>query len=152
MRDYLISMETLAILPIDSKKSMIYEKNNSFIINRNPNSIINRNCILHGSSITGRLKATQVLTGYTYKAPILISEKDSLIFFPTSSPRLKSVAWINLANIDKCYYSIQKNITTIKFNTGKVIDFDVSISVMNNQILRATRLEAQIRKNIPLNQ
>lgn len=152
MRDYLINSNTLAIIPLDSKKSMVYEKDSSFIVNRNPNFIINRNCILHGSSIVGRLKATQILTGYTYKAPILISEKDNLIFFPTSSPRLKSVSWINLSSIERCYYSISKNMTSIKFNNNKVIDFDISISIMNNQILRATRLESQIRKNMPLNQ
>lgn len=147
MQNYLISKDTLAIIPDGKTKSLVFEKNRQFIVNRKPNSIIKSNCSMHGSSYQGRLDGTKVLTGYTYKAPIIIEDQSKLIFFPTSSPRLESVSWINLENVDYAYQNKDDFSNMIRFNNGLSIKIDSSLNILNNQILRATRLSSKIVKN-----
>ena len=146
MKDYIINKKTLAIISCDYNKSLIYEGNKMIIVKNRPNLIINKNCIINGSTFLGRRKCSENIIGSSYKAPILIGEKDNLIFFPTSSPRLKNVSWINLINVDKIYYNNLKKVTIVVFKNGVTIEFDVSLNIMNNQILRATRLEHCLRQ------
>ena len=144
MNNYLINKDTLAIISYDDH-SMVYEKDRKFEVKKNPNAIIRANCYMNGSSYLGRLDGTKKLTGYSYKAPILIEDKNKTIFFPTSSPRLKNASWINLDNV-KCAFK-DKNKNKILFFNGISIDIDLSLNVINNQILRATRLSSILAKN-----
>lgn len=144
--DYTINSKTLAIIPCDNNKSIVYEADEIFIINKRPNVIVNINCIKNGSTIDGRQKSAEKLVGSNYKCPILISEKENLIFFPTCSTRLKEVAWVNLSNISKVHYNKLKKVTVIEFTNGILIDFNVSLNIINNQILRSTKLEHYLRK------
>ena len=144
--DYTINSKTLAIIPCDNNRSIVYEDDELYIIDKRPNVIVNINCIKNGSTIDGRQKSAEKLVGSSYKCPILISEKENLIFFPTCSSRLKEVAWINLSNISKIHYNKLKKVTVIEFNNGILIDFNVSLNIINNQILRSTKLEHCLRK------
>lgn len=146
MRDYRINSNTLAIIPYGNKKSLVYENTTKLIIDRRPNFIINKNCIYHGSSIDGRLQGTLALTGYSYKAPILVREDGNIIFFPTASPRLKKCCWINLNNLKDYYEDEYTKTSFISFNSNTLIEILASFNIINNQVLRATRLDAQIRK------
>lgn len=147
MRNYLINEDTLAILPEGTSDSLVIEKNNKFIVHRKPNNIIKANCSMHGSSLQGRLDGTRNLTGYTYKAPIIIEEKSNIIAFPTKSPRLERVAWIILDNVDCAYRDKVNRDNIIRFNDGQTIIVDSSLNILNNQILRATRLSSKLIKN-----
>ena len=144
MNNYLINKDTLAIIPY-LDQSIVFEKTRKFLVKRNPNTIIRANCSMHGSSYSGRLDGTKKLTGYTYKAPIIIEDKNNTVFFPTSSPRLKNVSWINLDNVEYAYKDKTNN--KIMFSNGISIPINTSLNVLNNQILRATRLSSKIIKN-----
>ena len=120
MNEYEINTQTLAIIPINKNKSKIIEKNKEFTINS--------------------------LTGITYKSPIIIEESRKMIFFPTSSPRSSSCIWLSFNNIDD-YYS-EGNDSIIKFCCGKVIKLHVSFTIIDNQVLRSTRLESILGKRI----
>lgn len=146
MRDYEISKDTLAIVPCGNKKSRVYERNGSFIIENTPNHIMDDSCKYYGSSFTGRQQGTTDLTGITYKVPIIINEEGNIIFFPTSSPRLKKCCWISLNNIDSYYYDFEKNICIVIFDNNQKIEFDMSYCILNNQILKSHRLESIINK------
>lgn len=146
MINYLINTETLAIIPTLDNKSYIIEENDEFFVESTPNNIIKKNCRINGSSYLMRLKKTELLTGDTYKAPILINNNDNIIFFPTSSPRKKCVSWINLFNVDRTFFDKSKNHTIIKFLNGKTLKIDASLNIINNQIFRATRLEHKLGK------
>ena len=75
MTEYKINKNTLAIIPFSTSNSVIYENRRKNIVGRRPNKIIFDNCLKNGSSFDGRLDSTRLLTGYTYKAPILIKEQ-----------------------------------------------------------------------------
>ncbi len=137
---YTINKKTLAIVPISEKSTKIYEKDNIIIVPKNSQKLIEENCEYYGSSYIGRKKGTVDLIGVTHKSPIVIEETNGIIFFPTCSPRLKTCSWISLNNVDK-YTEDDKN-TIISFQNDLKIKFPVSNKIINNQILRATRLES----------
>ena len=122
IKDYTITKDTLASMPFNEIDSLVYEKNNIFIVKMRPNKVIKSNCQLNGSSLEGRLDGTKYLTGYSYKAPILIKEDENIIFFPTSSIRLKDVAWISLNNLKTCYFDSTTNICNIIFYNNVIIN------------------------------
>lgn len=144
MKDYIISSSTLAIIPINETKSKIYEKDNVIVVDKNAFKIVEENCEYYGSSYQGRKKGTEKLIGVTHKSPILIESKNNLIFFPTSSPRLKSCGWISLSNIED--FKAYDDQSLITFQNNLTMEIGVSIKSFNNQVLRATRLESVIRK------
>ena len=146
MRDYEISRKTLAVLPIGDKKSKVIEKDTTYIIDENPNRIMDESCRYYGSSMGGRQKGTQNLTGITYKAPIIVQEEGNIIFFPTTSPRLKKCCWVSLNNIDSYYYDFEKKTCVIIFDNKSKLEFDMSYLVFNNQILKSHRLESIVNK------
>lgn len=147
MDDYEINDDTLAIIPLDEYKSKIIEKTRTFIVNQTPMKIIDNSCQYFGSSYQGRFLGTKNLIGISHKAPIIIEESKEIIFFPTSSPRLYSCAWISLNNLQN-YKRNNKN-TMIIFNNGHLLNLKISYGMLDNQVLRATRLESvlRLRKN-----
>lgn len=141
---YTINDKTLAIVPISRKKSKVYENQNIIIVNKSTNKIISENCEYFGSSYAGRKKGTMELIGITHKAPILIEDSHNLIFFPTTSPRLNDCSWISLNNIDSYFPHDDESLIT--FQNNLTIQVNVSNKIINNQVLRATRLESVANK------
>lgn len=143
MKYYEINSDTLAIIPYDNGKSKIIEKQREFIVDRTPMEVISYSCLYFGSSYEGRHSATKYLLGISYKSPIIIEESKNIIFFPTSSPKLFDCSWISLKNIVD--YKRVKNRTSIIFENNKKLMLNVSYGSLDNQILRAARLESVTR-------
>ena len=144
MVNYKINTKTLAIIPISNTKTKIYENDDVLIVDKNAKRIISENCEYYGSSYEGRKKGTVDLIGVTHKSPILVEDSNNIIFFPTCSPRLKECSWISLNNLDT--YNKLENESVIKFNNDLTIKLPVSSKIINNQVLRATRLESVLNK------
>lgn len=144
MTSYEISAETLAIIPIDNGRSKVVEKDRTFIVNMKPMDIIENSCQFFGSSYFGRHSGTKKLIGVSHKAPIIVEESREIIFFPTNSPRLYDCCWISLKNIEK-YKKIDHKNSLVIFTSGYLLDVDISYGSLENQILRATRLESVLR-------
>mgnify|MGYP000849135981 FL=1 len=147
MSEYEINKDTFAILPIGKTQSRIIEKDHTFIVNVTPMQIISDNCSYFGSSYNGRFSGTKKLIGVSHKAPIIIEETNEVIFFPTNSPRLDDCAWISLKNL----YNYKRNNenSMVIFTNGDLLDLDISYGILDNQVLRAARLESvlRLRKN-----
>lgn len=143
MSSYEISGETLAIIPIENFCSKVIEKDNTFIVSKTPMQIIEDSCSFFGSSYFGRAKGTKRIIGVSHKAPIIIEESREIIFFPTSSPRLYECCWVSLRNIEK--YKKQETNALVLFNNGSSLELDISYGSLDNQVLRATRLESVLR-------
>ncbi len=143
MMNYEICEDTLAILPFETGRSRVIETHGELIINKTPMEIIEDSCLYFGSSYDGRHTATKYLLGISYKSPIIIEESRNIIFFPTNSPRQYDCCWISLRNIMD--YKRKHNRSIICFDNGKQILLNISYGSLDNQILRATRLESVIR-------
>ena|SRR5574344_1819220 len=142
MQDYEISDDTLAIISKDDNKTMVYEKNDKFLVDQSSNKIMENSCEYFGSTLIGRQNGTTSIMGITHKVPVIIEESNNLIFFPTSSPRLKNCSWISLNNILE--YEKRNNQCIIKFKDNRVIKLNTSYGIINNQILRASRLQMML--------
>lgn len=142
MKDYEINEETFCLLP-NGEYTKVVEKDKIFIVKNNVQKIMENSCEYFGSTYEGRKKGTTKLTGITHKAPIIIEESNSIIFFPTKSSRLKDCSWISLNNLKNYYKSADKII--LEFYDNQKVSLDISYGVINNQILRASRLDAVLR-------
>lgn len=142
MNEYEINEDTLALISLDDK-TKVFEKDKTFMVSKDTNLIMEDSCQYFGSSLTGRQKGTENLIGVSYKAPIIVEESNNIIFFPTTSPRLKKCSWISLNNLER-YYTKNKKIV-LEFKNKQKIMLNLSFGVIDNQILRATRLEAVLR-------
>ena len=142
MDDYEINSTTLAIIPLGINISKVYEEEEEYIINKSSNSIIKENCEFYGSSYEGRCIGTKSLTGIKSKCPIIIEESRNIIFFPTSSTRNKQSSWIALNKIKEIS---KKNFNSeILFKNNNKLDLDISITSLENQIVRATMLKSKL--------
>ena len=148
MNNYEINEDTLAIFPKNDNESIIYENDESYNVPLKTMKIMENSCEYFGSTYEGRKKGTTSLIGLTHKVPIIIEETNNIIFFPTASIREKKCKWISLNNIVKCERYGKK--CKIYFKNGKYLVIDVSYGIINNQILRASRLQLMLnqRKNI----
>ena len=145
MKNYIISNNTLAIVPYLLHFSLVYEVDRIRIIRKKPINIISFNCRLHGSSYEGRIDGTYNLIGSYYKAPIIID--DNIVLFPTTSPRLRKCSWINSDNVININYNNVNKCSVINFINDKNILFNTSYNILNNQLLKSTLLSAKIIKN-----
>ena len=143
LKDYEINERTLAVIA-QGDEAKVFEEDNCFMIPKTTNTIMEESCEYFGSSLEGRQKGTNSLIGIRHKAPVIIEETKEIIFFPTSSPRLNNCHWISLNNLDS-YKQVGGKIK-LKFNNHKEIFLDVSYGIIDNQVLRATRLESALRK------
>lgn len=143
MKDYEINEQTLALVPHGERHTRVYEVNNTFLVNKPITEVMEDSCQYFGSSLLGRQKGTTNLIGVSHKAPIIVEETKELIFFPTTSPRLTKCSWLSLRQINRYYYKNKKMYVQFKNNT--TIEVNVSYGVLDNQILRATRLESVLR-------
>lgn len=142
-KEYEVSPETLAIIPIGKKISKVIELWETFLIEKTPSEIIDDSCKYFGSSYIGRHEGTKSLIGVSYKSPIIIEETNSMIFFPTCSPRFQNCSWISLNHILK--YEKEEKYSKIFFKNGSFLSLDISYGSLQNQILRASLLESKIR-------
>lgn len=137
---YIITPKTL-LLESKNNKTKIYEENETFIINENITDIINYNCLLNGSTLEGRQKASAFLLGNRYKPPIILNINTILI--PTHSITNNSCIWLVLNNI-RNYKKYQKG-TLIEFLNQKTLILKTSFNIFDNQVLKGTRLESALR-------
>lgn len=143
--NYEINKDTLLLMSKENDKTRIIEKNTEYIVPHETFEVIEHSCEYFGSTYEGRHIGTKNLLGITHKSPIIVEESNNIIFFPTTSPRLKECVWISLNNILSYKQGKTPKSTIIEFKNGKKIEVKVSVGSINNQILRASRLDSIIR-------
>lgn len=142
--DYDINRDTVMIIPINDKKSRVIETNGDYIVDDNAYSIMERSCLYFGSSYEGRLLSSKSILGSVYKAPIVVEESRSIIFFPVKSSVVKQNVWISLNNLVS--YNKHEKKTIITFKRDKQVLLDIPYFSIDNQVLRSTLLESVIRR------
>ena len=139
MNDILLNDNTCAVIATYTG-SKIIKKEDYIESDLTPREIINKNCEYYGSSLEGRIIGAKTLVGNSYKTPIIISEYLNFIMFPTSSIRESDCSWININHIDY-YYSNKKGFVNIVFTNKEKTTINISIDILENQILKASRLK-----------
>ena len=143
MESYEINKDTLALIALKDKTE-VFEENDHFFVDKVANEIMEASCEYFGSSLAGRQKGTENLIGSTYKAPVIVEESQEIIFFPTESPRREECSWISLQKINK-YFRMGDKIV-VEFKNGSRVVLNISYGKLDNQVMRATRLESVLRE------
>lgn len=148
MENYEINDDTYAVIGTLEGKTRILERENEYVVENDAYHVMDENCKYYGSSYKGRIEASKEILDCSYKLPIIIEETSNLIFFPIKSSILEDCTWLNLDNILK----VEKEGTKSKviFPNGKYILLDSSKLSLDNQIYRATKLSAIMKKRIEL--
>ncbi len=141
--NYEINEGTLAILA-KNKKSLILEDDKKYVVDSLPFDVVDHSCRYFGSSYEGRKEGTKEILHINYKVPIIVDNSRNLIFFPTNSPISDDCSWLSLKSI-KSIKEGDFNTTDVIFNNGVSINIPVSKRTMDNQILRASRLDLIMR-------
>ena len=141
--NYEINEGTLAILA-KNKKSLILEDDKKYVVDSLPFDVVDHSCKYFGSSFEGRKEGTKEILHINYKVPIIVDNSRNLIFFPTNSPISDDCSWLSLKSI-KSIKEGDFNTTDVIFNNGVSINIPVSKRTMDNQILRASRLDLIMR-------
>ncbi len=140
---YNITSKTYALF-IDNNITKIIEENKTLYIKENLIDILNYNCYKYGSSFEGRKQGSSFLIKTRYKPPIILNEYESIILIPTHSSRNNLCSWFVLNNILN-YYPKTSTTTIVEFKNNTKINVNVSYSVFDKQVLKATRLESILR-------
>lgn len=144
MKDiYEINGSTLAVIALPGNRSRIYEEDQEFDLDIPTTTIIDHSCNFFGSSYAGRFEGTKSLLGINYKAPIIVEESKELIFFPTSSPRFEDCSWIAIGHLKE--YQRSGKYSKVLFYNGISLPLHISYGSLQNQALRATRLQVVLR-------
>lgn len=142
--EYFINEDTLLLIPKDKKTTKIFDINGEYLIKKNIFSLVDESCQYYGSSYNGRYVSAKKTLDMDYKLPIIIDEVKEVVLFPTCSPKLNKCMWICVNNVEN--YSKIKKKSTIKFINGKTYEVDITLNVLENQILRATLLLMKLKK------
>lgn len=145
---YEINDDTFAVMSFDGDKARIIEESDDYIVNEDIYSIMENSCKYYGSSFEGRVMGSKDILGSVYKAPIIVEESKSLIFFPTEALNSPSIAWIcfnRIKNVEK--YGKR---TRIIFSNDESIIINCPYFSVKNQIFRCSMLESvsNHRKNV----
>ena len=145
MNEYEINEATNAIVPVSENKSKVFEDENVYYVNKKTIKIIDDSCKYFGSSYQGRFEGAKKMLGpKIYKAPIIVEETREIIYFPTGSSRSLDCAWISLNKVKKIEKKEFK--TVVEFKNNQKLEVDISYESLNNQLLRASRLESILRQ------
>ena len=135
---YILNKNTLFIY-FDGKNTIINELSTEFSFSNNIlKKILENSCIYYGSSLKGRMEGSKNLINSKYRLPIIISDKNNLIFFPINGAKKNEIIWFNF-NMIKIYIK-EKNFVKIIFNNNYEQQFMISYTIFNNQMLKCSRL------------
>ena len=146
MDSYEINKDTCAVIGVNDNITKVIEGKDEYFINKGCYEVMEDSCQYYGSSCDGRMKGSRMIMGSNYKVPIVVSESNEIIFFPTESPNSPNCAWFSLNNVEK--YERSEGYTKVTFSSGRELIVKMSLSSFENQILRANRLGSMIRKRV----
>lgn len=146
MKKYELNEGTMAILPEEGRKTKVYEDSTTFQVDKSPYEIMEDSCEYFGSTYLGRQTGSQNMLGNGYKVPIIVEESKGMIFFPTISPLNEECWWISLNHIEQIERDGDN--TKIFFDSGLELSIPISYRSIQNQLLRATRLQSILNKRL----
>lgn len=142
LENYILNKDTLALVALDSKTSMIIEKNKDFFVNMFWKDIINNSCLYYGSSYDGRVEGSKALLKRDYKLPIIVSEFYDILFFPITGKE-DICTWLSLNNLES--YDFEGDRVEFIFKCGKSYNIMVGRRSFESQLLKAYDLNMIIK-------
>lgn len=141
MNDYVINSDTLCFFQDMNNKNEVFiiEKNKKLKLNMDCMKFMNRCCCCFGRSYNSQREYIINKFNYYIKTPIVVSDYNMYIFFPTTSPKSNKCIWISYNNVDR--YVKNEGYTKIYFDGGKVLNLNTKYTTIDNQITKCIKIE-----------
>lgn len=143
MNKYFINGDVLCFTQDNDDEIMIVEKNKKFNIEGNSLKFIKKCCRYYGHSYNIQRQNIIDIFNFYIKTPIVLSEYNMIILFPTTSPSSKECIWIAYNNVDR--YVKENGYTKIYFKGGKILNISASFSTIDSQITKCIKIEKYLR-------
>lgn len=141
IQNYILNSEVLCFTQDfnNEKNVLIVEKSKNTIIEMDCLKFLKKSCSYYGHSYN--LQRQFIIDNFNYyiKTPIVVSEYNLIIFFPTTSPKSKDCIWIAYNNVER--YVKEKEYTKIYFNGGKILNISSPYSTIDYQITKCIKIE-----------
>ena len=136
--DYIINKNTNYLM-FDGDNTIINELTTELVKKGNfLKNILESSCEYYGSSLKGRIISSRKIIKSSYRMPIIVSEKSNILLFPINGKNNKEQIWFNFLNIKS--YEKDQEFVNVTFNTGFSQKFMLSYAILNNQMLKCSRL------------
>ena len=142
MSNFIINNDIVALMK-NNNKTILINVDNYQVINKNIKKIIDLNCLLHGSSLEGRIKYVKSLIGNIYKCPVYINS--DIILVPINSVRSKECLFINYNKI--LNYKLKKNYLILRCVGNNFFKIDSSKYSLERLIINAIKINNNINDN-----
>ena len=141
MNDYIINENTLCFAQdMDNDDTLlVIEKTKKINIKMKCLKFINKCCCCYGYSYNMQRQFVIDKFNFYIKTPIIVSEYNMFIFFPTASPHSKDCIWISYNNVER--YVKEKDYTKVYFEGGKVLNINAKYTTIDNQITKCIKIE-----------
>lgn len=146
MKNYCISNKTLLVVPKGKSKSTIIEKLKNYDVDNNTLQVMEDSCSYFGSNYYTRLHNTYQVMKSKYKVPIIVEEKNNIVFFPTNSPNNPNNVWICYNNVKEYLPYLNGKQVKVRFNNSFELILDVSYYSFNQQFLKSAKLHSKINQ------
>lgn len=132
----IINEKTL-YLSYNGERTFIQKDTNFYQLRGNVvNKILNYSCIYYGSSLKGRLMCSKNVLNTQNRLPIVISEQKQIVMFPIKENN--NILWLNFKLIKD--YVKEDDGVKITFKNEVVKNFNISYTILNNQMLKCSKL------------
>lgn len=128
--------------------SIVIEHDRVYHVRQTPLEIIKSSCEAHWSDYDGRRRSVAKLTGYKYKQPIIISEMQSLLAFPTISPSNFDCIWLFFHGIIDIHQ--QPSGSSVTLHSGLNLTLTISYYMLRIQLDRTQTLAQRLHKEFTL--
>src|SRR5699024_174857 len=126
----------------------VLDEKQEYIIPTTPTKIIEQACRYYGSSLKGRVEGTKEISEIFYKLQIAINPSIGMLFFPTSSSRLKTCSWIAHSHILTLHPKEDQRTTEIVFKNGRKVIVPVSYGSITNQLQRTAQFRYELENRL----
>ena len=142
MRDYIINEDILCFTQdsIEKNNVLVIEKAKRLTFKGNSLKFLKKCCFCYGHSYNIQRQFVIDHFNYYIKTPIILSEYNKIILFPTASPESNKCIWLSYNNIER-YVEAEKNYTEIYFKGGKVLKIRAPYTTIDNQITKCIKIE-----------
>ncbi|WP_343784118.1 competence protein ComK [Alkalibacillus silvisoli] len=138
---YIINDGTMAIKHHDDPtyKSWILENDAKYLCEQNPEEILNASCLKKGlTTLEGRRRAVEDLINKRSRLPIPIEMGYNSLFIPTTLQKRSRSDWVSYRYIQEFYYKGNNDFfSTIQFTTGEEVQFEMTKTNYNKQLMYA---------------
>lgn len=141
---YIINPKTVVIIPkfdeLGRLCSSVIEGDQTFLVKQTPKQIIEQSIQYYGHTLKGAIEGAREALGNVSAAPVKVSGKLGMYWFPHKSSTHDDCVWFAIDHINN-FFAASKDTTKVILSDGHDITIDINYSRFEKQVSRARNLK-----------